>query len=946
MASTTLSRRSGVRAPSGAVRPKKINPNALPRPKQPTSFDVDIDAEGTDTPPLSTAESYPDEDVDETSSPVDGLQLLNERNEPYDEGTPYKSGEEDGQDNSQRRHAQWFEAEDQNLSDGNQSLGHLQEHSSDDSRRSSVPSSPLIFPAPPIISHRAPARITDTIPAPAPASTSESDNAEQVPESTEAVKHYTHEIETQETLRRERTRILQRTVVSSYRQIDYKDITGVEPLKKGGFGEIHRAEWSRLQVVLKRALVEHNEGVEQFDQELEILKRVHDYDFIVPFYGVTTDPRTGVRCMVMKYCSNGNLCSFLENNHSNLPWEERYRLSIEITKGLEFLHKSGFYHRDLHSGNILLDDKMTAMICDFGLSRSSSKEKTNDLSAAVGVASFLAPERFPTQRPMYSAACDVYSLGVIFWHISSGRIPFVARLRDPRLLRELMDGRREEIIPGTPREYRDLLVKCWDAIPTRRLKIDVVIDILQMLIEKLSEPVYPVQVGFMVPSSTTSAALPVPPQLEPKMASLERASNMLNKMVFDIKDPIMRETVDYIDRTRARFRDQRTLPTPYSSTNPPQTPVYFCPLVGDIAALNYYLAYHRPYNPINESSMQTGDTALHLACLFLESPLDTIKVLVELGADINLENLQGYTPVMMLVSSNTQYCYEALRYFIMRGAKIPEYIRKPIAPMDNAQIYALNLINESRQMHLNGSRPINYIRPPRNRCIGQPNEQNEEQSQNQDQNQKRSHTMQGRPLFHVVAAMQEDYRILDCLREAGLKPAIAHGSDTALIAAAAHLQIKNIEWLLNNDLDSSIESNVTRAIAVVKMIYGSSPASSEERHAPTSNANSNENNNVSGINRYNGRLLRRMEPGDIRELGKYSWAGVAYRNTNQFSKDMVGPVLQLLEQWTGHRRIIARRDVAAKLRLMGGMGFHPLIPAANAHIANGFGHSVVSSMAY
>ncbi|KAK3828731.1 MAG: kinase-like domain-containing protein, partial [Benniella sp.] len=163
---------------------------------------------------------------------------------------------------------------------------------------------------------------------------------------------------------------------------------------------------------------------------------------IVPFYGVTLDPVTNVRCMVMKHCANGNLCSFLEKNHETLTWAERYRLSIEITKGLEFLHKSGFHHRDLHSGNILLDDKRTAMICDFGLSRSSTKEKTVDMSATVGVASFLAPERFPTKRPIYSAACDVYSLGVIFWHISSGRIPFAKRLRDPTLLKELMDGRR------------------------------------------------------------------------------------------------------------------------------------------------------------------------------------------------------------------------------------------------------------------------------------------------------------------------------------------------------------------------------------------------------------------------------------------------------------------------------------------------------------------------
>lgn len=277
------------------------------------------------------------------------------------------------------------------------------------------------------------------------------------------------------------------------------------------------------------------------------MTRVHDYDFIVPFYGVAKDPITHVKCIVMKHCSNGNLCTFLEKNHSTLSWNERYRLSIEITKGLEFLHKSGFHHRDLHSGNILLDDKRTAMICDFGLSRSSTKAQTADIVAAVGVASFLAPERFPTKRPIYTAACDIYSLGVIFWHISSGRIPFAKRLREAALLKELMDGHREQIVPGTPKEYRDMLVRCWDVNPAKRLKIDIVIAILQTLMAKPTEPVHQIATGFMVPSLTQSAALPIPPELSAKMSTLERASNALNKMVFDIKDPEMKETVKYIE---------------------------------------------------------------------------------------------------------------------------------------------------------------------------------------------------------------------------------------------------------------------------------------------------------------------------------------------------------------------------------------------------------------
>ncbi|KAF8982983.1 hypothetical protein BGZ46_000204 [Entomortierella lignicola] len=695
------------------------------------------------------------------------------------------------------------------------------------------------------------------------------------------------ELETQETLRRERTRILERSVVSTYRQIDYKDITNIRPLKKGGYGEIHTAEWSRLRVVLKRALPEHDKG-------LEILKRVHDYDFIVPFYGVTTDPQTNVRCMVMKYCTNGNLCVFLEKNHNILTWSERYRLAVEITKGLEFLHKAGFHHRDLHSGNILLDDKRTPMICDFGLSRESNKEQTADIAETIGVASFLAPERFPQKRPVYTAECDIYSLGVIFWHISSGRIPFASRLREPLLLRELMEGVREEIVPGTPREFRDLIVRCWDVKPAKRLKIDVVIAILQTLLAKPSEPLHQISTGFMAVGDTLSAALPIPPELEA--------------------------------RTRAYFGERGSSLEAYSPSNPPKTPIYLCPLVGDIGALQYYLSHvRRTHNPINESSEQTGDTALHLACLFLESPMDTIKVLVELGADINLENRQGYTPVMILVSSNTQYCYEALKYFVMRGARIPAHVQKPITPLNSAQIYALHIVNESRGVNRDDAlgtgsgTSVSYTSQDRRHSRMRISHSNQNVYQERGRRKVERLSAQGRPLIHIVAAMQEDYRILDCLCEAGLDPAMSFAGETALVAAAAHLRIKNVEWLLNHDLDISTESGIQRAIKVVKMLHlhNSQSYSSGGGHGKSSSSSS-----------YSGRISLSSQPvvdfpDEIRDLGKYSWAGVAYGEADRMSKDMVGPVLNLLEQWTGNKRILHRKEVATKLKLMYGPSMDP-----------------------
>ncbi|CAO3571277.1 unnamed protein product [Mortierella alpina] len=464
-----------------------------------------------------------------------------------------------------------------------------------------------------------------------------------------------------------------------------------------------------------------------------------------------------------------------------------------------------------------------------------------------------------------------------------------------------------------------MLVKCWDVNPVKRLKIHVVIAILQTLMAKPTEPVHQVATGYTVPSNTSSAALPVPPELSAKMATLERASNTLNTMVFDIKDLSMRETVSYIDRTRAYFREQQIPPEPYSPQNPPKTPIYLCPLVGDLAALSYYLS-HQAYNPINESSEQTGDTALHLACLFLESPMDTIKVLVELGADINLENLQGYTPVMILVSSNTQYCYEALKYFVMRGARIPAYIRNPITPLNSAQIYALNLVNESRQIHMHGVNNATALMSTSS-ISGAGGVGAMPERVSGTQRSKGGSSVCARAAIGPCGRGNARR-----LSNPGLSERGGTGSghvlwgETALVAAAAHLRIKNVEWLLNHDLDISTEAGINRAIKVVKLLHASL-ISQENGGLSLSSPPNSGHGHTNGLTNGSG-TDKKDHLENIRDLGKYSWAGVAYGEADRMSRDMVGPVLQLLEQWTGNRRITKRKEVATRLQLMYGYRNH------------------------
>src|SRR6266496_5288120 len=145
-------------------------------------------------------------------------------------------------------------------------------------------------------------------------------------------------------------------------------------------------------------------------------------DGIIRLYGITQDPETKNYMMVLKYANDGSLRNYLDTSYNILSWKYIIHFFYSIATGLDKIHKNELIHRDLHVGNILIDN-LFIYITDMGLCRPADyKTSENTKKSIYGVLPYIAPEILRGQN--YTKAADIYSFGIIMYEIISGLPPY------------------------------------------------------------------------------------------------------------------------------------------------------------------------------------------------------------------------------------------------------------------------------------------------------------------------------------------------------------------------------------------------------------------------------------------------------------------------------------------------------------------------------------------
>jgi hypothetical protein len=232
----------------------------------------------------------------------------------------------------------------------------------------------------------------------------------------------------------------------------------------GAFGEVLKATYQGTDVAVKRLRLDPSQpqAAEDFRRELRVLCGLR-HRHVVQFLGAcTTGPDL---CLVMDFCGFGSLYGVLHNRRQNITAAHVLRWMADTCRGMMYLHSRSIIHRDIKSGNLLLDDSGVIKVADFGLARAHGP--TSNLLTLVGTYPYMAPELLDSQP--YNSSVDVYSFGVVMWECLTRDEPF--RGCSPmQIVATLMRGERPKLPerPALPQSYVRVLTECWATQPERR----------------------------------------------------------------------------------------------------------------------------------------------------------------------------------------------------------------------------------------------------------------------------------------------------------------------------------------------------------------------------------------------------------------------------------------------------------------------------------------------
>ncbi|MDP4116468.1 MAG: serine/threonine-protein kinase [Bacteroidota bacterium] len=227
-----------------------------------------------------------------------------------------------------------------------------------------------------------------------------------------------------------------------------RDYVIIDKIGEGGMGDVYLAkdnlERKVAIKVLNPILAKDEHLVKRFKQEARAQSALSHPNIVTLYNYFVEDDKY---CIAMEYAEGETLKSLIKRI-GPIPEARSKNILKQILEGLNYAHSKGIIHRDIKPSNIIIDKNDNVKIMDFGIAKILGDRNLTKTGTKLGTIFYMSPEQVLGHKDVDHRS-DIYSLGVTFFEMLSGKLPFDSTdASDFILMQNITDGPIKD-----PRDY-------------------------------------------------------------------------------------------------------------------------------------------------------------------------------------------------------------------------------------------------------------------------------------------------------------------------------------------------------------------------------------------------------------------------------------------------------------------------------------------------------------
>ena len=258
-----------------------------------------------------------------------------------------------------------------------------------------------------------------------------------------------------------------RTCYSRLRELEIKrkEIKLVSKIGENFWDEILEGIWQQNINVSVSLPKPNNYQPSEVIEQIEIMKKLQNPN-IIKLYGIsTTENPIYILTDLMK---PGSLLKFLRDSKDSLENDMLLQISVEVTRGMAYLHTHYIIHRDIRADNILIGENNVCKIAGLNLIKKvdETTHTFNGSSDEKIPIKWAAPEVITHHT--FSTRSDVWSFGIFLYEVVTyGNIPYPG-FNNQTVVHKIKSGYRMPCPDNCPVEVHEIMMECWEEKPDSR----------------------------------------------------------------------------------------------------------------------------------------------------------------------------------------------------------------------------------------------------------------------------------------------------------------------------------------------------------------------------------------------------------------------------------------------------------------------------------------------